>query len=92
MNNAKELASHCVTLDMRKHMEITGVREVVSFDETGVILLTVCGELMAEGSGIRINVLDTERGVVTLEGRLDSIFYSESEEKGKKGLFGRLLK
>ncbi len=92
MNNAKEVQSHAVTLDMRKRMEITGVREVVSFDDAGAILRTVCGELTAEGKGIKINVLDTDRGIVTLEGTIDALFYSDLDDKEKKGIFGRLLK
>ena len=92
MNNAKDAQAHAIRLDMRKNMEISGVCEVVSFDDTGAILTTVCGELTAEGRGIKINVLDTERGVVTLEGDIDAIYYSDNDERQKKGLFGRLLK
>ena len=92
MNNARDIQGHTVWLDMRKNMEITGVREVVSFDDTGAILVTLCGELTAEGKGIKINVLDTERGVVTLEGEIDAIYHSNIEEGQKKGIFGRLLK
>ena len=90
MNNAKELCGHTVTLDMRRKMEITGVLEVISFDDSEVVLVSECGELAAEGRGIRIEVLDTARGVVTLEGEIDALYYSEREEKKKKGRLGRL--
>ena len=92
MNGAKESQVHGIALDMRKHMEITGVREVVSFDEVCVILRTVCGELTAEGKGMKINVLDTERGIVTLDGTVDSIFYTDTSDTPRRGLFGKLLK
>ncbi|MBO5415806.1 MAG: sporulation protein YabP [Clostridia bacterium] len=92
MNGAKEGQVHGIALEMRKHMEITGVREVVSFDDVCVVLKTVCGELTAEGKEMKINILDTERGVVTLDGKVDAIFYTDTTDTPHRGLFGKLLK
>ena len=92
MNSGNERQVHEINLNMRKHMDINGVREVVSFDELGVILRTVCGELTVEGKDIKVSTLDTDKGVVSLDGRIDALFYSESEDSKKRGLFGKLLK
>ncbi len=79
-----------ISLKSRKRMSITGVSEVLSFDEGAVHLQTVCGELTVEGEGLRIGTLDTERGLVALEGAsIDGIFYLHPEGEGKRGLFGR---
>lgn len=92
MNTVKEGQIHDISLNMRKHMDITGVKDVVSFDEQSVILTTVCGEMTVEGKDIRIGVLDTDRGIVSLDGKVDAIFYSNSDENKRQGLFGKLLK
>ena len=45
-----------------------------------------------EGKDIKISVLDTERGVVSLDGKIDALFYSDSEDGKKRGFFGKLAK
>ncbi|MBE6556375.1 MAG: sporulation protein YabP [Ruminococcaceae bacterium] len=80
--------THSLALADRHDMSISGVKEVTGFDETYVLLQTLCGELCIEGSQLRIGVLDTERGQVTLTGQIDAILYRSAEE-GKRGLFGR---
>lgn len=82
-----------ITVKNRTKMSISGVTEVISFDETAVDLKTVCGELCVEGEGLHIGVLDTERGIVTLEGRtIDGIYYLRPDGGDRKGLFGKWRK
>ena len=92
MNSANDKQVHGININMRKHMDISGVREVDSFDELGVILRTVCGDVTIEGKDIKVNVLDTERGVVSLEGKIDAVFYSDNDDGKKRGFFGKLTK
>lgn len=92
MNSVSDKQVHGINISMRKHMDISGVREVDSFDELGVVLKTVCGELTVEGKDIKVSVLDTERGVVSLDGKIDALFYSEGEDGKKRGFFGKLAK
>ena len=92
MNSANDKQVHGININMRKHMDISGVREVDSFDELGVILRTVCGDVTIEGKDIKVNVLDTERGVVSLEGKIDAVFYSDNDDGKKHGFFGKLTK
>ena len=92
MNSVNDKQVHSVNINMRRSMDISGVREVDSFDELGVILKTCCGELTVEGKDIKISVLDTERGVVSLDGKIDALFYSDSEDGKKRGFFGKLAK
>lgn len=92
MNSEKNERIHEISVNMRRKMELSGVSEVISFDDESANFRTVCGDMCVEGKGIRIGVLDTERGVVTLEGRIDAIIYSDDEEPRRQGLFGKLLK
>ncbi len=89
MDSVADKQRHGINISSRKHMTISGVKEVESFDEFGVILDTCCGELTVEGKDIKIGTLDTERGVVELDGRLDALFYSQDDDGKKRGFFGK---
>ena len=65
--------------------------DVIRFDELAVVLQSVCGELTIEGNGLKMSVLDTDKGIVSLDGPVDSIYYSEDTGDGKKRLFGRIF-
>jgi sporulation protein YabP len=76
---------------MRKQLEVNGIIDVVRFDDLAVVLQTVCGELTVEGSGLKMSVLDTDKGIVSLDGQVDSIYYSDDIKETKKKLFGRVF-
>ena len=92
MNGQTEKQIHEVTLKDRSEMRITGVCEVESFDDTSVIMRTVRGDMTVEGRELRVDVLDVERGVVTLRGQIGGIFYSTEDGEEKRGFFGRLFR
>lgn len=79
-----------VSLRSRKHIDVTGVEEVLSFDDVSVSMVTCCGEMTVEGSGLKIGTLDTGSGIVSVDGRISAvIYYDEPERKEKKRVFGR---
>ena len=79
-----------IAIRSRKHIDVTGVRQVLSFDDCSVVMTTCCGNMAIEGSELKIGTLDTERGVVSVDGRIDAVvYYDNSAESGSKGLFGR---
>lgn len=83
-----------VTLDSRKHLLVKGVKEVVSFDDGGAVLVTDCGELCVEGEGIRIHELSGilgGNGEVSVTGRIDALFYRADTAEKKRGWRSRLL-
>ena len=87
---------HSLTLQQRGKLTMTGVAEVVSFDEANVRLVTSCGILNLEGEGLRIHVLNTADGVVAVTGRLCGVLYEEphdpaerNERSRSKRFFGR---
>lgn len=79
-----------IAIRSRKHIDVTGVRQVLSFDDCSVAMTTCCGNMAIEGSGLKIGVLDTERGVVSVDGTISAVvYYGDPNESGNKGLFGR---
>lgn len=90
-DNAKRSA-HQISMHARESMEVRGVTDVVSFDEQSVILDTVCGGVSVEGEALHVRVLNIEQGIVTMDGRIDSIYYYDNShaKDEKKGFLGRL--
>lgn len=80
---------HEIRLSARNEMNISGVEEVVGFDEENIRLKTSEGELFVEGSGLKIGTLNTEDGIVSLSGRVSALYYSNDNAKEKKGFFAR---
>lgn len=88
-------AAHRIDLLGRKSLEVRGVTDVISFDEQLVVLNTLCGNMEVEGESLQIHVLNTAEGIVSLDGRIDSLRYFESstdEKDGKNKFFGRLFR
>ncbi len=89
MDKQREVAEraamgHALTLTDRAHVEIGGVVEVCSFDEETVVLVTACGELTVEGTGLRVGALDLARGAVVVDGRVTAFYYDDTSEPRKK--------
>jgi len=91
--NSMPIVKHDVAIKGRRHIDVTGVREVISFDETAVVMSTDGGDMTLEGRDLRIEVLDTERGVVSVEGKINALFYDDDNAPSeKKKLFGRFFR
>lgn len=73
----------------RSYLKITGVEDVSTFDESGIILTSCNGEITVDGSELRIVNLSAESGEIEIEGRIGGVFYIEERPVKKRGLFGR---
>ncbi len=79
--------SHTLHLDNRKAAALTGVMEVLAFDENQVILRTESGEVALMGENLHVTRLMLEEGQLTVEGKIDSFLYTGPRKGGR--LFGR---
>ncbi len=80
---------HSMTLKDRKILTMTGVTEVVSFDDTAVVLRTGLGDLLVQGNGLQLKTLTLEGGQVAVEGNVSALIYEEKRQSG--GLLRRLM-
>ena len=84
--------SHTLILTDRQKLQISGVSDVVRFDELSAEMQTSFGDLLIEGDGLRIEVFDTERGEVTLSGNIRTLDYYEAhsdKSEKKRSFFGK---
>ena len=86
--------SHRVFLMDRKRMELTGITDVISFDLNKVVLETEYGLMTIKGSDLHVNRLSVEKGELDIDGKVESLVYSQSQGLAKKNetLMGRLFK
>ncbi len=76
-----------IVLENREKLNVTGVLDVLSFDDQIVILETELGLLTVKGENIRINKLSLDTSEVTLEGEIAQLSYSEKDTAEKSGGF-----
>jgi sporulation protein YabP len=72
---------HKLTLDERKRLVITGVTEVVCFDETAVVLRTLLGTLEVQGQQLKLKDLSLDGGQMAVDGQISALYYEEPREK-----------
>ena len=94
MEEKTGIRPHRLMMQNRSALSITGIRDVVSFDENQVILDTDMGLLTMKGKDLHVSRLTLEKGEVDVDGKIDSFTYSEVTGYGNKGesLLSRLFK
>lgn len=78
-------------LDSRISIQLTGVLDIVSFDDVSVYLETTLGGLLIEGSGLHITDFSLEKQTLTAEGNINALTYSDASRSGGgflKRIFG----
>ncbi len=78
---------HKLQLNERKSLTMTGVAEVVSFDENTVVLQTSLGLLVIQGQQLQLKNLTLEGGQVAVEGSIRALSYEEPRQTGWRRLF-----
>ena len=83
-----------LVLENREKLSISGVLDVLSFDDQVVIVETELGLLTIKGDNLRINKLSIDTSEVVVEGDIYSMNYSEKEleRKNSSGLLGKIFK
>ena len=81
---------HKLTLEQRNSLTMTGVTEVVSFDENTVLVRTDLGTLTVQGQQLQLKTLSVEGGQIAVEGNISSLQYEEPRQQGGwvRRLFG----
>lgn len=76
---------HKMTLMNRSSATLNGVVDVLSFDLNEILLETDQGMLMIRGNDMHVSRLSLEKGEVDIEGRVDSLTYSDNSSFAQKG-------
>lgn len=88
-NTDKQALPHSLSMQDRKKMAVSGVNEVVNFDENQVTISTTMGTLVIRGSSLHVDQLSLDSGELRLTGRIDIVEYDDSVVSG--GFLRRLF-
>ncbi|HLR66654.1 sporulation protein YabP [Virgibacillus alimentarius] len=84
---------HYLKINNRKELEISGVKEVDSFDNEEFLLETVMGYLVVRGQNLQLKNLDVGDGLVSIKGKIYELSYVDEQHQEKaKGFFSKLFK
>ena len=82
---------HNIILNDRKKLNVSGVKDVDSFDEETIIIYTELGEMTVRGNDLHINTLNVETGELSIEGSIYAFIYSDDTPK-KEGFFSKVFR
>lgn len=92
INNPNNVIQNLI-LENREKLSISGVLDVLSFDDQVVIVETELGLLTIKGENLRINKLSIDTSEVIVEGEVYNLAYSENEvDKKSSGFLNKIFK
>ncbi len=68
-----------IFMENREKLNISGVKDVLSFDDQMVIVETELGLLTIKGENIRINKLSIDSSEISIDGYINNLNYSNAE-------------
>lgn len=93
MNNLANSVIQNIILENRNKLNISGVQDVLSFDDQVVIIETDLGLLTVKGENLKINKLSIDTEEVIIEGEINNLGYSDHTKKDQEGgLFSKIFK
>lgn len=81
-----------LVLENREKLNVSGVNDVLSFDDQVVIMETELGLLTVKGENLKINKLSIDTSEVIVEGAINNLAYSGGQAKSETGIFGKIFK
>ncbi len=84
MEEKRTPMSHKLSFTNRRQGMVTGVLDVLSFDEKLVVLRSQCGVITFKGEEMHVKQLDLEKGELEMTGRVDQVIYTEESPGSRK--------
>ncbi|MCI8291354.1 MAG: sporulation protein YabP [Clostridia bacterium] len=81
-----------IILENRKKLTLTGIKDVLSFDDEIVVVESELGLLNIKGNDLRVNKISVETGDVIVDGTIRAIEYSDKDINSKQGLMSKIFK
>lgn len=92
-NNTKLMkVPHNIVLEDRRHLTVSGVSDVDSFDEQTVTVFTDLGKLTIKGEDLHINRLSLEMGELVVDGEIAALSYAETAKPQQGSFWNRVFR
>ncbi len=89
-NESVRKGMHNVIIESREKLTLSGVEDVVSFDELELELVTELGDLTIKGEMLNIESLNRDTGEMLITGVINELVYTDKKPEAK-GFFKKLF-
>ena len=79
-----------IIIENRKKFNLSGIKNVISFDEETIVLESVLGRLVIKGMGLHIQSFEADTGDLLGEGKVNAVVYTVDEKNN--GIFSRIFR
>ncbi|MDF2947879.1 MAG: spore coat protein [Bacillales bacterium] len=85
---------HNLLMRSRKVLELTGIKQVETFDHEEFLLETIMGFMVVRGEDLSMQNFDMAKGTVAIKGKINEIAYLDENISGEKakGFFSKIFK
>ncbi len=80
-----------IIIESRKKLNISGVKDVTSFDDETILLDTKLGKMTVKGENLHIENFNTETGDLMATGQIHAVVYM-SDGKSSGGFISRIFR
>ena len=77
-----------IILEGRRKLSVSGVEEVLAFDDSSVVMRTPLGELNVHGEELKVENLAVDSGELTVTGHISAMMFTELPAGWWERLFG----
>jgi sporulation protein YabP len=93
INKKRSASRHSLQVDRREKVTVTGLIDVISFDEESVIGETEMGIMIIKGGNLHVSRINLDAGELAVSGDIDAITYENPGGGAKaKTLLGRMFR
>ena len=89
-NKNKQPETHNLTLENRKKLSLLGVKDVISYNDSKILLQTTRGSLEIKGKNLNIQQLNLEKSNLRINGLIKILQYTNKQPA--TGILKKLFK
>jgi len=88
----KQFKEQNIVIQNREKAVVTGVDDILSFDDELVLAQTDLGILTIKGDDLKMNKLNLDNNELIVEGQIVAVAYSDVNQAKKSGFVSKIFK
>ena len=81
-----------LTLTDRRILTVSGVIEIIEYDDEKITLFTTMGDIRIRGAGLQINSAFSDSNSVEIKGNVRALFFGDNKEKYNDNFISRIFR
>ncbi len=88
----KKVCMQNIFLENRNKLNVTGVLDVLNFDEQMITMETELGVLIVKGNDLKLNKYNLDDTELMIEGEISSLLYDDKVNHKNESLLAKIFK